>query len=345
MGFWSKTTATPTLWQASGFSRLLPDFIRTTTIPLPTLKDGEQIRRLNGSDLNKVGPFWQRYYSGDDWELDESVNIWARQYLQDPDVIVLGLFNTTGLVATIVSTPLGNTIMSHGAILRNTRVIEGLCVHDTSRQTGVAGFMIEYMDAYTSTMFGPTVHFWSRELHKKPVFSTALTTDTYAYIQCAAATTSLPITPIDWTLFQQLWISNSSLWCSAVEGPSIVALTPKNRRNALTVLGVQGHIVVVSRTGRQTKPARLPIWEVVWCGVRSGATLRPAAADERTLTSVAAYLQRGLLFASSAPTGGGVRKEWTGWQFGRSGVHAWYIYNYIPPAFGSCTIHAIREEI
>ena len=342
MGFWTKTTATPSLWLSSGFTPLAPGFIRPETIPFPEVNAGDRVLRLTGSDLNRVGTFWQTYYSGSDWELDDSVHIWARNYLQDPEVIVLGLVNNdTGLLATIVSTPLGQTTMSHGASLRNTRVIEGLCVHDSHRSSGIAGFMIEYMDAFTSATYGPTVHFWSRELSSKPLFSTALSVDTYAYARCNICPSKTRVTTVDWSVFQQLWASNNPLW----PGKCIIATVPVNRRGGLIVLEAQSHIVVVSRTGRQTKPGRMPIWEVVWCGLRLDNTLVPANCPEVVLTSVAAHINTGLLFASSSAIGGSVGRNWEFWNYGRSGVHAWYIYNYIPPAFGSCLFHAIREEI
>ena len=341
MGFWSKTAAAPSLWMASGFATLEPRFLRPEAIPLPVPNAGDTIRRLADSDSHIVAIFWQKYYSGSDWELDDSVHVWAHRYLQDPDVFAFGLFNSSGLLATIVSTPLGPTMMSHGASLRSTRVIEGLCVHDVCRGKGVAGFMIEYIDAYTSKACGPVALFWSREMSAKPLFSTAISTDTYAYTRCELCPERLRVNPVEWSVFQGLWTSNTSSW----PGKCIIATAPVSRRGALIVLEVQNHIVVVSRTGRRTKPDRIPIWEVVWCGLRVDNILVPGNCTEGVLTSVAAYLKTGLLFASSSPIGGGVARDWALWHYGRSGVHAWYIYNYVPPAFGSCLFHAIRDEI
>jgi len=341
MGFWSRTAASPSLWLTSGFAKLEPRFLRPESTPFPVPNAGDTIRRLTGSDSHIVATFWQKYYSGSDWELDESVHVWVHRYLQDPGVFAFGLLNSSGLLATIVSTPLGPTTMSHGASLRSTRVIEGLCVHDVCRGKGVAGFMIEYIDAYTSKVCGPVAHFWSRELSAKSLFSTAISTDTYAYTRCELCPERLPVSSVEWSVFQQLWTSNTSSW----PGKCIIATAPVSRRDGLFVLEVQNHIVVVSRTGRRTKPEQLPIWEVVWCGLRFDTILTPGNCTEGVLTSVAAYLKTGLLFASSSPIGGGVTRDWALWHYGRSGVHAWYIYNYVPPAFGSCLFHAIRDEI
>ena len=209
MGFWSHTAASPSLWMASGFTTLKPGFLRPETIPFPAPNAGDTIRRLTGSDSDSVATFWQKYYSGSDWELDESVHVWVHRYLQDPDVFAFGLFHTSGLLATIVSTPLGPTTMSHDTSLRNTRVIEGLCVHDSCRGNGVAGFMIEYIDAYTSISRGPVTHFWSRELSAKPLLSTAISVDTYAYTRCELCPPRMRVNPVEWSVFQQLWASNT----------------------------------------------------------------------------------------------------------------------------------------
>jgi hypothetical protein len=341
MGFWSKSAAAPSLWLASGFATLEPRFLRPESIPLPVPNAGDTIRRLTGSDSHIIGIFWQKYYSGSDWELDDSVHVWVHRYLQDPGVFAFGLFNPSGLLATIVSTPLGPTTMSHDASVRSTRVIEGLCVHDSCRGKGVAGFMIEYIDAYTSRICGPVTLFWARELAAKPLFSTAISADTYAYTRCELCPAGMRVNPVEWSVFHQLWTSNNSSW----PGKCIIATEPVSRRDALLVLDIQNHIVVVSRTGRRTKPDGLTIWEVVWCGLRVDNILIPGNCTESVLTSVAAHLKTGLLFASSSPIGGGVTRDWKAWNYGRSGVHAWYIYNYVPPAFGSCLFHAIRDEI
>ena len=337
MGFWSNTAATPSFWQITGWSRLSANYIRSESIPFPAPKKNEYIVRLNASHTHRVAAFWQRYYSGEDWEFDDSVYSWARLYLSDTEVIILGLFHGGDLIATIVSTPVGPTTMSHGVTLSNLRVIEGLCVHDNYRSTGVAGFMIETMDAFTSRT-GPVAHLWSREINHIPLISSALSTTTYAYARCGMCPLSVPVTPMNWSEFVELWTSNTSSFCSA----NIVVLSPNNRRGGLLAFAVKNYIVIVSNTGRRTKRGHLPISEVIWCGQRREHALLSARCTEEVLTSVAAYLYKGLLFASSAF---GVERGWTHWNYGNSGYHAWYLYNYIPPAFGSCTLHAIREEI
>jgi len=54
-------------------------------------------------------------------------------------------------------------------------------------------------------------------------------------------------------------------------------------------------------------------------------------------------MHKGLLFAMNEqliePT------ERVPWRMGRSGIQAWYMYNFTTSNFGHCEIHAIREEI
>ena len=340
MGFWSKTSAAPSFWQIAGLVSLEPGYIRPAAIPLPATKKDEYVIRLNSLHAQPLAKFLQQYYCGDDWELDNTISTWINLYLSDINIIVIGLLHEEELIATIISTPVGKTIMSHGATVSNLRVAEGLCVHDAYRSTGVAGFMIEYIDAYTSQR-EPTAHLWSREMVGRPFISSAFSRDTYAYARCAICPLTLPVVPMAWPAFQELWTSNTSFFSD----PSIVVLAPSNRRGGLLVFEIQNHIVVISKTGRRTKQGHLPIFEVVWCGLRRETALISGHCTEAVLTSVAAYLHIGILFASSSTVGGGVVSGWEYWSYGNSGYHAWYLFNYIPPSFGSCTLHAIREEI
>jgi hypothetical protein len=63
--------------------------------------------------------------------------------------------------------------------------------------------------------------------------------------------------------------------------------------------------------------------------------------------SCLAELDQCILFGSSSPTGGSLCFEYEedGWVYGRSGAHAWYIYNYMPPSFHNCRIYNIRDEL
>ena len=103
---------------------------------------------------------------------------------------------------------------------------------------------------------------------------------------------------------------------------------------------------MITDTRRVTIPAGEKIWEVVWCGKLERGQLKPAAAldFQQLICSIASVeLKGGILFALGSA---GSTEDWKApWVAGRSGVHAWYMYNFVPPAFGSCELHAVREEI
>ena len=106
--------------------------------------------------------------------------------------------------------------------------------------------------------------------------------------------------------------------------------------------------MVVSPTERVSATGT-PIYEIVWSGKYTEGVLAPAHGDlsfQQLLNGIACLLPAGgVLFGTSDPCGGGVQAGWAGWNVGTSGVHALYMYNYMPPAFGACRIHTIREEL
>jgi hypothetical protein len=249
--------------------------------------------------------------------------------------------------------------MSHGGKLNHIRIIEGLAVAPQYRSAGVAGFMIGHADAFTSYKFGVCAHLWSRELYSAPYFSTALSTDLYGYTDTGRTLPDTGVTEIDWDQFEQLWISNSPHWPSRLsDQPMIVATKPQNRRRTHRVFTGHGGVAVVATTERigitpgaaaVAAAATKPIYEIVWSGKLSEEGLLPAGNDfdfTQLVNGIAAMLPfGGVLFGTTAPNGGGLRTANPEWKIGRSGVQAMYIYNYMPPAFGSCRIHMIRSEI
>jgi hypothetical protein len=322
--------------------------------------------RLDISHNRLLADFLHAHYCGPDWTLSSDVYNWINAYLRDPDVVVMGLIGADRrLYAAIMSTPVSGdmsqgTYMSHGGRLegRAFRVIEGLCIHAEHRGRGLAGFMIYQIDAYTATMYErtPVVHLWSREESARPwLLSTALLTETYAYAACGGAATVTAAAPrqIPWADFTRLWTAAD--WYTDPT-THIRTAAPNNRRGALTAYAHEDKIIIVSNTGRITRPAQRGdpirrIYEVVWCGLMRDRQLIPPLVGtdyQRSLDAVRGALgEGGILFARSAPTGGGATAGWssTGWVFGRSGVHSWYIYNYVPPAFQTCLLHILREEL
>jgi len=353
MGFWSQTSASPSYWE-TWTSRPRPRYLRTSATEYPRTPSGlGRPRRLQESDASVLAKFWRTYYGGSDWYLDCD-EAFVLRYLRNPHVFIFGLFtNSTELIGTIVSTPLtsGYTHMSHGTTLTTPRVIEGLCVHPRFRSKGIAGYLIGCMDAFTSET-APVAHLWGRELSQMPVMSTAIRADTYAYIRCSRDERPISMIPFPWNNFRKLWIESSQHWTESCI-PRIVASVPSalHEYHGVWILNNSTKgvipIVVVANTHRKTREDK-QIYEITWCGYLRENYLVPADGSlefKRWIEEIASQYD-GILFVSSAPTNGGATSDWKSpWIFGSSGVHAWYLYNYIPPAFGRCELLTIRDEL
>jgi len=361
MTFWSENPAAPTLWTTlSPFMDRSPRFLRPSQPPTPPIswKGRGAIKRLFGTQSDLVAAFLTSHYRGSDWRLSNT-DVWIRTYLRDPDIIALGYFEESDasgrLLGTIFAVPFlttgsSNVLQtSNGGFVRSAVVIEGLCVHSDLRSHGLAGFLLSHIDSFVTRTKGSTAFFYSRELSTRPLMSTALCADMYAFKKCTAtATTSTNIRTMPWHDFERLWISNAPRWSSTSSVPCIVSLVPSNLRNDLLVFIQNGLVIVVSNTQRVSQTQE-PIYEVQWCGIldRDGV-LSPATETQDfklCLDSVAAVLGRGILFVCGALVGCNISTEWEGWTYGTSGAHALFIYNYMPPAFGTCRIHIIRSEL
>ena len=334
MVFWATTSATPTLFMRLGLDVQNPDFLRKT-VPKQPVGKYEPVRAMP-SHGTVLARFWSEQYCGVDWIMDTSDD-WVTKYVNDPTVYIFLLFEGLSIIGSIVSTPLtnGKTIFSNGTVLYDVRAIEGLCIHRSHRGKHLAGFLISYMDWYTASI-RPTVHLWSRELASVPFVHTAIQMSTYAYIECAKARHRIPCSQMPIGDFQAYW--KTYITSHGIASPAIFTSTPMIRRGDITVWHNTNneHIAVVAFTRRRMRRTMLPIYEVVWINSTSPAWF---------LESVAVNLQ-GVLFASSARHGGGATANWPApWVYGQSGVHAWYIYNYMPPGFGNCELNIIREEI
>ncbi len=360
MGFWSTTTAAPTLWHvARGYWGAPPRFLRTDAPPIPSIPDGLTVRPLRPEDAEILAAFWRHSYGGPDWYLDADAD-WVRSYLSGEEIIIYGGFGIIRgqieLMATIACCPFGagTTAMSHGATLPEDKVfvIEGLCLHPSFRNKGIAAYLIGLIDATISSM-GPVVLFYSRELSSHPILSTAINVQVYAFVQCQAAQRFFEPRRMEYSEFVGHWSTSSQYWISSWE-PRIVAnrILPTNAGIDVwrVPTGAAGPdaIVVVSNTRRRSKKGDR-IWEVLWCGhIRANNHMQPAKSGDsfkNVLESVAAQYE-GLFFCTNMPVCGGASAEWGApWVYGASGVHAWYIYNYIPPAFGNCEVFCIRNEL
>jgi hypothetical protein len=336
MSFWSSTTAAPQWWHTllppkSGYLRITP--------AIPPVISNLTIRRASISAAVHIAAFWNMYYCGSDWYMDVS-NAWVGNYLRDPDVVVLYAHDRDmNIKATIVSSPVSQTPvnMSHGARIP-LRCIEGLCIADDMRNAGLAGTMIAAADYYTSVN-SPQAHIWCRELPVDPgVFTTAASIKTYAYISCHAATASsataaAALTPvkIPWSNFKSSW----NPYRHTTETHTVIAETPLNRNGGIDVWCTEysgrRYTTVVLHTQRRAIKTHQPIYEIIWS----------SCPNQYVYTAVSSQYKNGLLFTTDA------EESWQdqGWVYGRSGVHATYMYNYLPPLFRNCEFIMIREEI
>ncbi len=332
---------------AAGFQTLRPRILRKDAPSFPKQPPHTYTRRGIFTDKFSIAEFWRLYYKGYSWKYDPTPGILeslVESYIVDPDVFIFLLFTNAGvLIATIVSSPAGPIHMSHGGVLNACRVIEGLCVHPEYRGEGVAGYMIGYMDAFTSAS-EPSVHMWAREYPIAPPLTTAFSVKHYSYVVGPKAKKLVHYTAMNMEAFNLLWKKYSIGWTHSTE-PAIVSTQPVLRRNDLFACISNNIIVVITNTRRVAVGDEdgVSLMEVLWCGRLDFDKLEPIlkmSEAQDLLTSVAADLGC-ILFAS-----GGSDDIWLApWQHGRSGVHAWYLYNYVPPAFGSCALHMIREEI
>jgi hypothetical protein len=267
--------------------------------------------------------------------MDVSVK-WVSRYLHDPDVVVLYAHDADlNIKATIVSCPVSQSpvVMSHGGRIP-LRCIEGLCVADDMRSKGLAGIMIAAVDYYTSQS-APQAHIWYRELPVDPgVFTTAASIKTYAYILGTIASTQSTTSStfqIPWYVFKATW--NPYRYMSS--SYTVVSEVPLNRNDGIDVWNTEyngrTYTTVVLRTQRRTLKMHKPIYEIIWS----------SCPNQYVYTAVSAQYKNGLIFTTDAD------ETWksSGWVYGCSGVHATYMYNYLPPIFRNCEFIMIREEI
>jgi hypothetical protein len=221
--------------------------------------------------------------------------------------------------------------MSHGGRI-SLKCVEGLCISDDMRGAGLAGTMIAAIDYYTSSAT-PNALMWCRELSADPgVFTTAASIKTYAYIVGATAARA-GVTPmkIPWHEFKSGW----NPYRYTTEPHTVIAETPINRNGGLDVWSTEflgrSYTTVVLHTQRRTLKTNQPIYEIIWS----------SCPNQYVYTAVSAQYKKGIVFTTEAD------ESWRGqgWVYGRSGVHATYMYNYLPPIFRNCEFIMIREEI
>ena len=117
--------------------------------------------------VKEMTQFWNECYRADDWifEITESR---ALEILNRESSTILGIRTPEGLlVGTVISSQLPGSILS-GTLEIKEKVcqVEGLVLHPQLRDRGAAGWLLAWLDYYTSQK-EPVVHVWIRESHKK----------------------------------------------------------------------------------------------------------------------------------------------------------------------------------
>ena len=326
MKFWDNNSAAPT-WLNTWDRLLAPGYLRNSPASEPNVPGYKPIR-ATVANVTELTQFWNLFYRGADWRTELSEKH-VLSYLDDKRVYVVILVNAGRIVASIVSSPF-SLIMSHGGTCTNARIIEGLVVHPFLRGKGIAGLLIAYMD-YLTSKNGPVCHLWAREETVPSMFSSALSQLSYSYILPETIKKrEMSVEKITWIEYLAIkpWRRTNGQW---IRGAS-----PQNRRDDLDVwrevkIPAKPEIyVIITNTRRIELKTNRPIYEVIWCSDTPPPGL---------LESIAIHYD-GPVFTTLPESV--LSSEW---QKGRSGYHSWYIYNYLPPAFGNCSVELIREEL
>lgn len=334
--------------------RILRPYNRTKPTPWVSASNETYSRpiRLHGGHAAEVAAFWRTHYGGTDWCLDATED-WVRAILTAKTTMALGIVQTgtNQLLGTIVSRPavqeMAYILVGEQAALRDARVIEGLCIHKEQRGHHLAGWLIAWMDYWTHSL-RPTVHFWFREVGPQAP-TTEIVRATWTYVRIAELPTSAlqpPMHRMTPNEFTALWESSVPTWRHA---KAVLGSRPFGEDTTCwEIWRHESAIVVLLNTRRRTRPGHEPIWEVAWCGEVRQGLLYPGLRDARPLIEAAAQqgCTEGLVFVTDEPHRGGASSAWgSPWHFGTSGLQLTYVYNYMPPAFWTCDVQLLRDEL
>ena len=322
--FWA-TSAGPTVLQLWNPFESGGRILRTEPAKKPEpWKELVQPVVCNLTHAEELTVFLCNEYKGEDWTLHLSVQK-VRSILSNS--VALVAMRNNEILGCILSRPLGGTLCGNSMMLEEVRVIEGLCVRSDQRGQHLAGWLIAWIDYYTSHL-RPTIHLWYRELAVAPSSwtSTAMQVESYSYVktELVILDTSIMVqVPLE-TWFP-VWKENvASSGCAYSNGildaEDTVCFSPLE-----IVHPTLFSMVVVVNTHRRTSTGGM-VWEVLWCSSTN---------SYKRLNGVAFQLEAtgkgGVLFATDAKERGGVTGGWLSpWVTGRAGVHCTYFYNYIP---------------
>lgn len=308
------------------WSPCTPRFLRTFPAEKPDLGIFTCCRASH-KDVDAIVEFWNVHYSGKDWEMRMTSELLTK-YVDNLAVVCFILRFRDDIIGTIFSCPC-SIETSYGVSLPKCRIIEGLCIHNDYRKQGLAGKLIAYMDWFTSQR-EPCVHLWAREESRftPGIFSTDCARLPYSFRYCRKDTEATNCTRrATEEEFLNIWRRKQ------FSGNFIRSSLPGSIRGDLDYWICETHLVVVSHTRRYTR-TNVPIYEIIFMTCDS-LTLNCECSN--ILNKVCANYD-GIMYSTYPKLG----KDWI---TGTSGAHAWYMYNYIPPAFWTCDMFIIREEL
>jgi hypothetical protein len=243
----------------------------------------------NRTDAERLTLFLNKHYKGEDWTLHLSVE--KVQSIISTSIVLLAVRGGE-ILGCILSRPLGGTLQGLTTPHPFVQVIEGLCVRSDLRGQHLAGWLIGWIDFYTSQP-RPNILIWYRELPTAPSSwtSTAMQVESYSYIKTKLVVLdNMPMIQIPFETWRPIW-QQSRLDCVYSDGildsEDLLCFSPSERPSLFSM-------VIVVNTHRKTLEGG-SIWEVLWCS-STGAYLR--------LNRVASQLETmekgGLLFATDA---------------------------------------------
>jgi GNAT superfamily N-acetyltransferase len=319
MNFWRFNEAAPSLLDT--WLRCEPRYLRTNPPPKPNLGNFT-CERGTTKHATEICDFWSEHYKGDGWSMRMPPELLTK-YLDDFAVYCILLRLGNQLIGTIFSTPSG-AVMSHGVEMPELRVIEGLCVHSDYRRKGVAGLLIGYIDWLLSAR-GPSPHMWSREESMiAGIISTCVSRKIYSYRNCWKRTGSRA-KKLSYDEFMERYK------VIRFKAPYIHSIKPNSWRGDLDYWELKDNLVVIANTRRITNRGA-PIYEIVMS--------EPRNIPSYFLDEICENYDSGQIFTTQLFET--LSLEWT---LGASGTHAWYLYNFIPPAFGYTNVTMVREEL
>jgi len=321
--FWS-SSAGPSAFQLWNPFEKRQRILRTEPAKKPPTWNGiMQPIVCNRTNAQELTEFLCKEYRGSDWTLNLSVD-WMQRRLTS-DTLALLVKEADQIIGCIFSRPLGGSLRGSDLLLPDVRVIEGLCVRNDRRGQHLAGWLIAWMDYYTS-QHKPIAHLWYRELPAVPYFSSAVQVETYVYVKTnLVLLDTVMMVKVAFETWSPVWNANISridcIYSNGILDPEDLLCFTTLENIPLSLFSM----VIVVNTHRLTLDGKM-IWEVLWCSSTNAY---------KRLNGVAFQLEAlghgGLLFATDAKERGGVTGGWPSpWVAGTAGVHCTHLYNYLP---------------